>query len=83
VPEVAFQRCISPDCGETYALDDARVACSRCGFSGVWRFHELLPFAPPEQSSPSAKGRRCCSRPTAWRPYVGMKPGRLFLQYEG
>lgn len=27
---MAFQRCISPDCGATYGLDETRVAC-RCG----------------------------------------------------
>ena len=26
-----FQRCISPRCGATYAIDEVRVACPRCG----------------------------------------------------
>ena len=34
--------------------------------SGVWRFYELLPFAPPAKSCRSAKARRSCIRQTAW-----------------
>ena len=34
-------------------------------------------------ASPSAKARRCCTPRTRVGRYVGMKPGRLFLQYEG
>ena len=33
--------------------------------SGVWRFRELLPFAPTTRSSPSARARRYCAGPTA------------------
>jgi threonine synthase len=29
--DVAFQRCISPDCGATYGVDEVRVDCPRCG----------------------------------------------------
>ena len=29
--DVAFQRCISAACGETYAIDEVRVACQQCG----------------------------------------------------
>src|SRR5688572_17864088 len=80
--DLAFQRCISPDCGATYDVGDVRVSCGTCGelldvsynwddlqppvamsffeskwsrrfdplcHSGVWRFRELLPFAPPEK----------------------------------
>jgi threonine synthase len=114
--DVAFQRCISPACGETYALDDARVACGRCGnlldvtydwsrasvprslrefegkwsrrndplcFSGVWRFRELLPFAPPEKIVTVGEGQTLLQQADAVAKYVGMNPGRLFLQYEG
>ncbi|MEA2736505.1 MAG: threonine synthase, partial [Humisphaera sp.] len=31
MPEAAFQQCISPTCGTTYSVDEARVACTRCG----------------------------------------------------
>ena len=29
--ELAFQRCISPLCGENYGLDEALLACRKCG----------------------------------------------------
>ena len=52
-------------------------------FSGVWRFHELLPFAPLRQCVTIGEGQTLLlpSEPVA--KYVGLKPGRLFLQYEG
>ena len=28
--DLAYQRCVSPDCGTTYGVDDVRVACD-CG----------------------------------------------------
>ena len=52
-------------------------------FSGVWRFRELLPFAPPEQVMTIGEGQTILQRADAVAGYVGMKPGRLFLQYEG
>jgi threonine synthase len=114
--ELALQRCIAADCGETYALNDARVACGRCGelldvaydwdraevpdslkayehkwarrddplcFSGVWRFRELLPFAPPEKIVTVGEGQTLLQRADAVARYVGLNAGRLFLQYEG
>ncbi len=94
--DLAYQRCISPNCGATYEAESVRTSCDRCGdlldiaydwgragvpkhlsefetfwsqrtnpirFSGVWRFHELLPFAPQRGWSRWAKARHCCSRP--------------------
>ena len=29
--DVAFQKCISPDCGEVYDVSEAHVTCSKCG----------------------------------------------------
>lgn len=29
--DLAFQRCIAPSCGATYAIDEVRVACDACG----------------------------------------------------
>lgn len=52
-------------------------------FSGVWRFRELLPFAPPEMTMTIGEGQTILQRADAVATYVGMKPGRLFLQYEG
>ncbi len=52
-------------------------------FSGVWRFHELLPFAPPDQVLTIGEGQTILQRADAVAAYVGVEPGRLFLQYEG
>ncbi len=112
---VAFQRCVSPDCGTTYGVDEARVAC-QCGhlldvayewdrlrppselkwfeskwsrrneplsFSGVWRFRELLPFAPPEMAVTIGEGQTLLQNASAVGKYVGLDRGQLFLQYEG
>ncbi len=112
----AFQQCISPSCGETYAIDETRVACDRCGglldvaydwdrlplpsrlsdfeqkwsrrgdphcFSGVWRFHDLLPFAPVGQCVTVGEGQTLLHASEGVARYVGVTPGRLHLQYEG
>jgi threonine synthase len=112
----AFQVCIAPDCGERHAIDEAHVACTKCGslldvgyewdrvpvpkslrefearwanrknpldFSGVWRFRELLPFAPPQAVVTIGEGQTILQRSEAVGRYVGMRPGNLFLQYEG
>src|SRR5947199_5123476 len=52
-------------------------------FSGVWRFRELLPFAPPEQVLTIGEGQTILQRADAVAAYVGMQSGKLFLQYEG
>jgi threonine synthase len=52
-------------------------------FSGVWRFHELLPFAPPEHVVTIGEGQTLLQQADAVAPYVGLKAGRLYLQYEG
>jgi threonine synthase len=52
-------------------------------FSGVWRFRELLPFAPPEQVLTIGEGQTILQRADIVAGYVGMQPGKLFLQYEG
>ena len=52
--------------------------------SGVWRFRELIDFAPPDHVVTIGEGRTIlspASSPVA--AYAGLKPGRLFLQYEG
>ncbi len=111
-----YQRCISPACGGTVAVDDTGFVCPRCGglldvaydwerfrpprslrdfeakwahradplcFSGVWRFRELLPFAPPEAVLTIGEGQTILQKADGVAPYVGLEPGRLFLQYEG
>lgn len=52
-------------------------------FSGVWRFRELLPFAPPEKVLTIGEGQTILQKADIVASYVGVTPGRLFLQYEG
>lgn len=52
-------------------------------FSGVWRFHRLLPFAPIELCVTIGEGQTLLLPSDAVAKYVGLQPGRLLLQYEG
>ena len=52
-------------------------------FSGVWRFRELLPFAPREMIVTIGEGQTLLQAADKVGQYVGMAPGRLRLQYEG
>jgi threonine synthase len=52
-------------------------------FSGVWRFRELLPFAQPEHVLTIGEGQTILQKADIVAGYVGVEPGRLFLQYEG
>src|SRR5262245_20945880 len=52
-------------------------------FSGVWRFRELLPFAPPEMVLTIGEGQTLLQSSDAVARYASMKPGRVHLQYEG
>jgi threonine synthase len=52
-------------------------------FSGVWRFRDLLPFAAPEKILTIGEGQTILQRADAVGAYAGLKPGCLFLQYEG
>jgi threonine synthase len=52
-------------------------------FSGVWRFRELLPFAPDDLVMSIGEGQTLCQRADPVAAYVGMRPGGLYLQYEG
>ncbi|HWB00309.1 MAG TPA: threonine synthase [Pirellulales bacterium] len=52
-------------------------------FSGVWRFHELLPFAPPQHIVTIGEGQTLLQNSSGVGHYVGLNPGRLWLQYEG
>ncbi|MFM8891551.1 MAG: threonine synthase, partial [Planctomycetia bacterium] len=51
--------------------------------SGVWRFHELVPYAPRESVVTIGEGQTLLSASNGVGGYVGMNPGRLFLEYEG
>jgi threonine synthase len=52
-------------------------------FSGVWRFRELLPFAPPGLIVTIGEGQTLLRTADKVGQYVGMNPGGLRLQYEG
>lgn len=52
-------------------------------FSGVWRFRDLLPFASDDEIVTIGEGQTVLQPNSAVGQYVGMNPGRLFLQYEG
>jgi threonine synthase len=52
-------------------------------FSGVWRFHELLPFVPLAQCVTVGEGQTLLHCSDSVASYAGLNPGRLFLQYEG
>jgi threonine synthase len=52
-------------------------------FSGVWRFHELLPFTSAEEIVTIGEGQTLLQRADSVAQYVGLNDGNLFLQYEG
>ncbi len=51
--------------------------------SGVWRFHDLLPFAPPESVVTIGEGQTLLIPSDGVAQFVGSEAGRLYLQYEG
>ncbi|MFN9444753.1 MAG: threonine synthase [Pirellulaceae bacterium] len=52
-------------------------------FSGVWRFYELLAFAPPEMVVTAGEGQTLLQRADTVAPYIGVDAGCCYLQYEG
>jgi threonine synthase len=64
----------------TKGLQDA----GRLDFSGVWRFRELMPFYRTEADIVTiGEGRTLLQQADLLGRHVGMKPGNLYLQYEG
>ena len=56
----------------------------RLDFSGVWRFRELMPFYRNESEIVTiGEGRTMLQNAELLAKYIGMRPGRLMLQYEG
>ncbi len=51
--------------------------------SGVWRFRELLPFAPAEKIVTIGEGQTLLQTADGVAKYIGLNSGRCFLQYEG
>jgi threonine synthase len=52
-------------------------------FSGVWRFRELLPFAPRHMVVTVGEGQTLLQRAEKVGRFVGISAGNLLLQYEG
>ncbi len=52
-------------------------------FSGVWRFHELLPFCSQDEIITVGEGQTLLQQTDSVGEFVGMNAGRLHLQYEG
>jgi threonine synthase len=114
--DLAFQRCVMPDCAATYSVGEVRTSCDACGslldieydwdalpvpdslgwfenkwtrrneplcHSGVWRFYELLPFAPTSKIVTIGEGQTMLHSSDGVARFVGLEAGKLFLQYEG
>ncbi|RKY24787.1 MAG: threonine synthase [Planctomycetota bacterium] len=56
---------------------------NRLDFSGVWRFRELLNFCPDKYKVTISEGQTILQQNDLVAKYVDVKPGRLYLQYEG
>ena len=52
-------------------------------FSGVWRFYDLLPFAPLNKIVTIGEGQTLLHSSEGVAKYVGVQSNNLFLQYEG
>src|SRR5690606_3764200 len=71
------------DFEDRWKTKGAEVA-GRLDFSGVWRFRELMPFyRREEQIVTIGEGRTILQRADLLGRQLGMKPGRVLLQYEG
>jgi len=55
----------------------------RLDFSGVWRFRELLNFCGDDYKVTIGEGQTILQRNDPVAEYVDVKPGCLYLQYEG
>src|SRR3972149_6918801 len=94
VGEVIFK---CPTCGELldihYRWDRVEVPdrlgdrlanrSNRLDFSGVWRFRELLNFCDDKYKVTIGEGQTILQQNDAVAKYADMKPGCLYLQYEG
>jgi threonine synthase len=52
-------------------------------YSGVWRFRELFPFCREQDIVTIGEGQTLLQKNDKVGQYAGMKPGSLFLEYEG
>ena len=51
--------------------------------SGVWRYGRLIPFADEKSIISIGEGKTILANSAGAETYAGMKPGKVFLQYEG
>jgi len=56
---------------------------NRLDFSGVWRFRELLDFCDDKHKVTIGEGQTILQQNDNVAKYVDVKPGCLYLQYEG
>ena len=56
---------------------------NRLDFSGVWRFRDLLNFCEDKYKISIGEGQTILQQNDAVAKYVDVRPGCLFLQYEG
>ena len=56
---------------------------NRLDFSGVWRFRELLNFCEDKYKVTIGEGQTILQQNDEAAKYVDMRPGCLYLQYEG
>jgi threonine synthase len=66
------------DLGKRWANRDVAL-----DLSGVWRFRDLLNFCDDKYKVTIGEGQTILQPNDEVGKYAGMKPGRLFLQYEG
>ena len=52
-------------------------------YSGLWRFHELLPFAKPQDVVTIGEGQTLLQNSPGVARFVGLGQDELYLQYEG
>ncbi|MFQ5733509.1 MAG: threonine synthase [Planctomycetaceae bacterium] len=75
-----------PGISKIPGISAARRAESRrdpLDVSGVWRFRELLPFAPKDSVVTVGEGQTILQRNDEVGRFAGIDAGRLHLQYEG
>ena len=60
-----------------------RLRSEPLNFSGVWRFRNLLPFAPDEKIVTVGEGQTILQQADFVAEYAGLRAGHLYLQYEG
>lgn len=82
-----WSRCVVP--GSLSFFDERRAtlgktdAEKRLDQSGVWRFRELIPFAAINDLVTIGEGRTTLQPADQLAAHLGMRAGRLHLQYEG